>query len=95
MNYRDSVSATGTQVFVVKNLGLARAPTWTLWIDSIIADSDVNKMSKVSAGTDGVRYYLSLPGVTIDREIVFDPRYRAFLLREGQSYHRYLHWRMP
>ena len=65
------------------------------WIDSIIADSDVNEHSKVSAGTDGVRYYLSLPGVTIDREIVFDPRYRAFLPREGQSYHRYLHWRMP
>lgn len=64
-------------------------------INQIIADVDVNKTSQICAGTDGIQYRLSLPGVTLDREIVYDPRYDALAQNEGQSYHRYLHWRMP
>jgi len=67
------------------------------WIDSIISGIDPNRVNEMAAGSDGVRYYLSLPGITTicDLELVFDTRYRSFWVREGRTYSRYLWWRRP
>jgi hypothetical protein len=64
-------------------------------INEIIGDVDVNETSQICAGTDGIQYRLSLPGVTTDREIIYDPRYDALTQAEGETYHRYLLWRRP
>ena len=64
-------------------------------INGIIGDVDVNETSQICAGTDGIQYRLSLPSVTTDREIIYDPRYDALAQNEGETYHRYLHWRRP
>jgi hypothetical protein len=64
-------------------------------IDDIIADVDPNEVSKISAGTDGVQMRLSLPGVTQDKEVVYDPRYGSWWVNDDHNYTRYLYWRRP
>ena len=64
-------------------------------INDIISDVDTNLTSQICAGTDGIQYRLSLPGVTTSRELIYDPRYDAFTQNESQTYHRYLNWGRP
>ncbi len=65
-------------------------------IDDIIDDVDINQTDEICAGTDGIQYRLSLPGVSQDYEVVFDPRWNngagAFTKNDDETYSRYLFW---
>jgi hypothetical protein len=67
------------------------------WIDGLLSEADPNRTESMAAGTDGVRYYLSLPGMSVPcgREVVFDTRYRSWWVRNTETYSRYLWWRRP
>ncbi len=64
-------------------------------IDTYISGVDPNEVSSISAGSDGIQARFSLPGVTTDREVLFDPRYRSWFNNDSENYHRYLLWRRP
>ena len=68
-------------------------------IDAIIGDVDIHRTDEICGGTDGIQYRLSLPGITKDHEIIFDPRWNngagAFTKNDDQTYCRYVLWRKP
>lgn len=65
------------------------------WMNTILADADPNEVARISAGSDGIQYRLSLPGMTQNQELIFDPRFNSWWKNEDQTYHRYLYWRRP
>jgi hypothetical protein len=62
-------------------------------IDDVIESVDTGGV--IAAGTDGIQYRVSLPGISGSREVIFDTRYRSWWLNENEAYSRYLTWRRP
>lgn len=64
-------------------------------IDEILDDTNGNYVYNTAAGTDGNQYFVSIRGLTHDRQIRFDPRYRSWWIDEDVCYTRYLQLRRP
>lgn len=66
-------------------------------IDDIIEDADPNRVDEIAASVtvDGRFYRLSLPGITEDRTVIFDTKYRSWSQIKGVLAARYMLWRMP